>query len=74
MRFIDFPTPPQIIQLKQTAFMQVAGFPGVVGSIDGTQVRIIGPSVDESVYVNRKRYHSINTQVCPGPTSNPGPV
>ena len=74
MRFIDFPTTPQIIQLKQTAVMQVAGFPGVVGSIDGTQVRIIGPSVDESVYVNRKRYHSINTQVCPGPTSNPGPV
>uniref|UniRef100_A0A671USV5 Nuclease HARBI1 n=1 Tax=Sparus aurata TaxID=8175 RepID=A0A671USV5_SPAAU len=63
MRFIDFPTTPRIIQQKQTAFMQVAGFPGVVGAIDGTHVRIIAPSVDESVFVNRKRYHSINTQV-----------
>ncbi len=62
-RFIDFPTTPHIIQQKQTQFMQIAGFPGVVGAIDGTHIKIIAPSVNENVYVNRKRYHSINTQV-----------
>ncbi|XP_062849563.1 putative nuclease HARBI1 [Trichomycterus rosablanca] len=62
-RFIDFPTTPRVIQQKQTQFMQIAGFPGVVGAIDGTHIKIIAPSINEDVYVNRKRYHSINTQV-----------
>lgn len=39
------------------------GFPGVVGAIDGTQVRIIAPTVNEETYVNRKGIHSINVQV-----------
>ena len=43
--------------------MNIAGFPGVVGVIDGTHVRIVAPSLNEDVYVNRKRYHSINTQI-----------
>ncbi len=43
--------------------MQIASFPGVVGAIDGTHIKIIAPSVNENIYVNRKRYHSINTQV-----------
>uniref|UniRef100_A0A3B1IY90 Putative nuclease HARBI1 n=1 Tax=Astyanax mexicanus TaxID=7994 RepID=A0A3B1IY90_ASTMX len=63
MRFIDFPTTPRVIQQKQTQFMQIAGFPRVVGAIDGTHIKIIAPSINEDVYVNRKRYHSINTQV-----------
>lgn len=58
-RFIDFPTTPRVIQQKQAQFMQIAGFPGVVGAIDGTHIKIIAPSVNENVYVNRKRYHSI---------------
>ncbi len=61
-RFID-PTTPRIIQQNQTQFMQIASFPGVVGAIDGTHINITAPSVNENVYVNRKRYHSINTQV-----------
>ncbi len=51
------------MQPQKTAFMHIAGFPGVVGVIDGTHVRIIAPSEDEDAYVNRKRYHSINVQV-----------
>ncbi|XP_029917515.1 putative nuclease HARBI1 [Myripristis murdjan] len=62
-RFIDFPNTPRAIQQKQTQFMQKAGFPGVVGAIDGTHIKIIAPSINEDVYVNRKRYHIINTQV-----------
>ena len=45
----------------------VAGFPGVVGAIDCTHVRLYGAPLgdDEHLYVNRKGYHSINTQaVC----------
>lgn len=61
--FNDFPTTPHVIQQKQTQFMQIAGFPGVVGAIDGTHIKIIAPSINENIYVNRKRYHSVNTQV-----------
>lgn len=41
----------------------MAGFPLVVGAIDGTHVRIQAPHVHEEAYVNRHRYHSINVQV-----------
>ncbi|XP_045129081.1 putative nuclease HARBI1 [Portunus trituberculatus] len=51
------------VQRKQVEFMAIAGFPGVVGVIDGTHVRIVAPKDDEYAYVNRKRYHSINVQV-----------
>ncbi|KAK0151909.1 Gem-associated protein 2 [Merluccius polli] len=37
--------------------------PGVVGAIDGTHIKIIAPSKDEDVFVNRKKVHSINTQI-----------
>ncbi|XP_048879280.1 putative nuclease HARBI1 [Brienomyrus brachyistius] len=43
--------------------MDIAGFPGVVGVIDGTHICIITPSENEDVFVNRKRFHSINTQL-----------
>ncbi|CAH3044736.1 unnamed protein product, partial [Porites lobata] len=37
-------------------------FPGVVGCIDGTHVRIQAPNKNENDYVNRKGFHSINAQ------------
>ena len=43
--------------------MAIAGMPGVVGAIDGTHIKIIAPSIDEDVFVNRKKLHSINTQI-----------
>ncbi|XP_033754693.1 putative nuclease HARBI1 [Pecten maximus] len=42
--------------------MQHGGFPGVVGCIDGTQIRIQAPTQNEPTFVNRKGYHSINVQ------------
>lgn len=62
-QFIKFPLTRQEVQRKQDEFMESTGFPGVVGAIDGTHVRIVAPSVNEHLYVNRKRYHSINVQV-----------
>ena len=41
----------------------IAGFPNVIGCVDGTHIPIIAPSVDEVDYVNRKSFHSINVQV-----------
>nr|XP_024654062.1 putative nuclease HARBI1 [Maylandia zebra] len=42
---------------------KIAGFPGVIGCIDGTHIPIIAPSVNEGDYVNRKSFHSINVQI-----------
>ena len=47
-----------------TKFAGIAGFPRVIGAIDGTHVPIKAPTGDrEPVYCNRKGYHSINAQV-----------
>ena len=44
----------------KSEFFQVAGFPGVIGCIDGTDIPIKAPPIDECAYVNRKNFHSIN--------------
>ena len=44
-------------------FFRMAGFPGVIGCVDGTHVRIQAPVENEHEYVNRKNVHSINVQV-----------
>ena len=64
-RAINFPFFSYIQQLHRIKanFMAIAGMPGVVGAIDGTHIKIIAPSKDEDVFVNRKKVHSINTQV-----------
>lgn len=63
--FIKWPTDPNISNRIKREFYEVAGFPNVLGAIDGTHVRIKKPSQNEANYVNRKHYHSINVQaVC----------
>ena len=61
-QYIKFPRTRQEMESKQE-FMEAYGFPGVVGAIDGTHIRIVAPSVNEHLFINRKRYHSINVQV-----------
>ncbi|KAJ8911891.1 hypothetical protein NQ315_012305 [Exocentrus adspersus] len=39
------------------------GFPGVIGAIDGSHIKIDIPAVDPDSYLNRKGYHSIQMQV-----------
>ena len=41
----------------------IAGFPCVIGCVDGTHIYIQAPSQNEPNYVNHKNYHSINVQV-----------
>lgn len=63
--FIKWPSSPTQKSSIKTGFYLAAGFPNVIGCIDGTHVRIQAPSVDENAFVNRKGYHSINVQgVC----------
>ncbi|XP_063400222.1 putative nuclease HARBI1 [Mytilus trossulus] len=60
--FIQWPT-----NLNQTKaeFYEFAGFPNILGAIDGTHIRIKRPHHDEPSFINRKGYPSLNVQaVC----------
>ena len=60
--WVQLPTQQQADRQK-AKFLRLAGFPNVVGCIDGTHVRIQAPPTNEHEYVNRKNFHSINVQV-----------
>ena len=48
-----------------TDFYQKAGFPRVIGTIDGCLIPIRGPDRDEHLYVCHKGFHAINVMaVC----------
>jgi hypothetical protein len=55
--YITFPKELKLSEIKGN-FYSVANFPGVIGLIDGTHIRIQAPSDHEGQYVNRKGYHS----------------
>ncbi|XP_061191708.1 putative nuclease HARBI1 [Saccostrea echinata] len=44
-------------------FYSIAGFPNVLGCIDGTYIKIQAPSENEPDFLNRKGYHSLNVQM-----------
>lgn len=48
-------------------FQNIAGFPNVVGLIDGTLIRIDAPIADEPAFVDRNNNHSINLTLVAGP-------
>ena len=54
-QFVQFPA--NTSSMKAGVF-EMAGFPGVIGCVDGSHIRIIAPAEDEPDYVNRKGYHS----------------
>ncbi|XP_052468303.1 putative nuclease HARBI1 [Carassius gibelio] len=60
--FVQFPGHKPLLVIKDE-FHRVAGFPNVIGCIDGTHIPIKAPSINEGDYVNRKSIHSINVQV-----------
>ena len=59
--FIVWPDEDRKTVIKQ-AFFAKNGFPGVIGCIDCTHIRIQAPRVNENDFVNRKGYHSLNVQ------------
>ena len=52
----------EIVECQQKFYAQV-GFPGVIGAIDGSHLRLLAPNFEEWAYVNRKGEHTINMQV-----------
>ncbi|XP_020299186.1 putative nuclease HARBI1 [Pseudomyrmex gracilis] len=60
--FIRWPTMQEAEQTMQK-IEQLYGFPGVIGAIDGTHIKINAPKDNSDSYVNRKGYHSIQLQV-----------
>ncbi|XP_052230655.1 putative nuclease HARBI1 [Dreissena polymorpha] len=60
---IRFPVTDADRRRVMTGFFEMRGFPGVIGCVDGTHVRIISPGgPDEPSFVNRKGFHSLNVQ------------
>lgn len=55
------------LERSPLAFYSIAGFPNVLGCVDGTQFAIKSPTENEYAYVNRKGFHSINAQLVCGP-------
>lgn len=61
--FIKMPITEEEKAHSKSKFYNIARFPGIIGLVDGTHIRISAPSAFEPEYVNRKSYHSINVQV-----------
>ncbi|XP_052285788.1 putative nuclease HARBI1 [Dreissena polymorpha] len=61
--FVFFPNIENVQRTVQKQFYNIAGFPQVVGVVDGTHIRIQAPSANEDDYVNRKGFHSLNVQM-----------
>ena len=61
-QWIQFPTTMEEKNTIREGMYNIAGFPCVIGCVDGTHIRIQAPSQNEPNYVNRKNYHSIK---CP---------
>ncbi|XP_008178491.1 putative nuclease HARBI1 [Acyrthosiphon pisum] len=72
-RYVHFPDSFEKLNTIRRGFYEKTGVPGVIGCIDCTHIAIFPPRSEglyaEHIYVNRKGYHSINTQlVCDSDT------
>lgn len=62
-QFISFPSPDEL-EAEKVSFYNLSRFPGVIGVIDGTHVRVQRPSGNSSeLYRNRKDFFSLNVQI-----------
>ncbi|XP_048575395.1 putative nuclease HARBI1 [Nematostella vectensis] len=62
-RFIKWPSRERQREIKQ-AFYDKHGFPGVIGCIDGTHVKLQAPTNYENDYVNRKGSTALTCKPC----------
>lgn len=60
--FIKWPT-AEAIQRNKQEFREIAGFPDVIGVIDGCHIQISAPHKNAASYINRHNYYSIKMQV-----------
>lgn len=55
-RFISFPVHSTLsVSTSFSFFLLASQFPGIIGTVDGTHVRILAVSEHEPEYVNRKK-------------------
>lgn len=66
-KVIHFPESTPLLNQTKEEFYEISRFPNVLGVIDGTQIPIKAPTNNESIFVCRKQFHSINAQVIAGP-------
>jgi hypothetical protein len=60
---IKFPiTVAEKTEVKK-GFLQKFRYPGAIGAIDGTQIHLRRPNINEHLYVNKHYKHSINVQI-----------
>jgi DDE superfamily endonuclease len=62
-QFIKLPLTEEERILAKQEFYNSAGFPGILGSVDGTHVSITKPGGNSIQYINRKCCASVNMQV-----------
>ena len=60
--FIRFPDDPLDAAQAMRRVESIAGFPNVVGAIDGSHITIKAPQVNREDYFNGKQNYSINLQ------------
>ena len=61
-RLVHLPVTQQEIEMEIAAFFRRAGFPQIVGAVDGCHVSILAPNENAEDYVNRKGFYSIILQ------------
>ena len=63
-QFIKFPEEREDIRTtKEDFFFDIAGFPNILGAVDGSLVPIKSPGIEEEYnFICRKGYHAINVQ------------
>lgn len=66
--YINFPQNASDAKEIKQYFLDTTKLPGIVGIVDGTHIPLINVKRNyEYVYVNRKGFHSVNTQIiCDG--------
>ncbi|XP_029452640.1 putative nuclease HARBI1 [Rhinatrema bivittatum] len=62
-KYIIYPMNPAELQQIRSGFMDIAGMPNVLGAIDCTHIAFTPRLDEESVFRNRKHFHSMNVQV-----------
>ncbi|XP_055903578.1 putative nuclease HARBI1 [Eupeodes corollae] len=62
-KFISFSSTEEEKTASKQHFYEKFGFPGIIGCVDGTHIKIIRPVVNEHLYFNRKGDHSINAMI-----------
>ncbi|KOB76687.1 Uncharacterized protein OBRU01_02427, partial [Operophtera brumata] len=64
MKYIVFPQTPLDRLAVSQQFYNKYGFPGIIGCIDCSHIKIFKPpAVEEHLYFCRKNYHSMNVQM-----------